>query len=175
MSTDAYSMPPRRTLDRVAALAGRSFVCLLLGLLLTWAGTLPAAAKDEPMIIPGQSVGDIHLGDSKDRVIEVLGNPELIGDTDTKPKSFNYQYFKKKMYVNVLNDKVGWIMCLSGDYHLKGGAGIGSSMTEIEAALGTSYQRKDGNAGPELTYPSGVRVLFYQDRVLGIEVRPAKP
>jgi SmpA / OmlA family len=151
-------------------------VCALWTLLLA---VHPAGVRaEEPGLIePGVGIGRVKLGDTKEQMLAVMGSPLMIGETLGEPKKYNYQYHRnhrQDLYINVYQNKVELIMCLSPDYHLKSGLGVGSSLNEFEAQSGESYQRKEGSVGPELLYPSGLRVIFYEGRAMGLEVRPAK-
>lgn len=164
--------PPREGASRI----GPMIVCLLLPLLL-FVAPQPGQAEELGLIEPGVGVGRVKLGETKEQMLAVMGTPMLVGETMEEPKKFNYQFHRnhhQDLYINVFKNKVELIMCLSGDYHLKNGLGVGSSLNEFESQAGESYQRKEGSIGPELVYPSGLRVIFYEGRAMGLEVRPAK-
>lgn len=148
------------------------FRAAALLLLLTASMGAGAFAQGGGLITPGVGITEVRIGDTVATMEEALGRADLEG-TDAAQKTLNYQYFKKQLFVLVKDGKVTTIMILSSAYRTQGGVGVGSSMSEVESALGSSYQRKEGNVGPELVFPSGLRILFMGDRAIGIEVRPA--
>lgn len=147
-----------------------SRLCIVIVLIAFVAAT---GYAQENTITPGASVGPVKLGDSKQRLVEVLGKPDLEGFTDGTPKDYVLQYYKLKLTFLVRGGKIHSAMVLNPSYHTPQGLGITSTVGEVEAACGKGYSRKDGVLGPELTYGSaGVRFLFNGDHVFAIEIRP---
>lgn len=144
--------------------------CVVLLLLLAGAA-VPARAQG--LITPGVGVGDLRIGDTTEQLIELLGKPELEAVTDTVPKANVYQYYKRQITVLCRDGKVSSIMVLNSGCRTQNGVGVGSSISEVESALGSDCERKQGNVGPEYTYASGIRILFLNDRAIGVEVRGA--
>lgn len=134
--------------------------------------TACAVGEDALLIVPGTSVGPIRIGDTKERLIEIMGKPDLEGTTDTQPVNYTEQYYKKKLTFMVLNGKVHLIFVQDPAYHLLQGVGVNSSVSDVETALGRDYTRKDAQLGPELLYAAlGVRFVCMGQQVIGIEVR----
>lgn len=164
--------------DRVPTTRGddprlaRSPIARALLALLLLCLTVPALAQSQSLIVPGVSVGLLKLGDGKETIVNVLGKPELTGETETEPKSQIYQYYKKGLHVLLRANKVHLIAIQSSYFRTAEGVGVGSSYSEVESAMGGSPQKVQGNVGPELVYPTGIRFLFYQDQAVGVEVRP---
>jgi len=155
---------------------GGWIVRLLAALLLTVFAPGMVRAETSPALLvqPGVGVGYIRIGESREDLLAALGASETeAGVLDNKDEVF--QYWSKKLTVLVRAGKVFSIACLNPNYRTAGGVGVGSTISEVESALGSTYERKQGGVGPELSYASGIRFLCMDDRVLGIEVRaPSK-
>lgn len=158
---------------------------LMLVLALTFSFSLAALAQDASLIQPGVGVGNIKLGMARDQVIAILGKPDLEGPVSDQPQdpavpvspektnSSALQYFKHKITILVRASKVSGIMVLHPQYHTANGIGVDSRIADVQNAFGASGVRKDGQYGPDISYPgAGIRFIFLGEQVMGIEVRP---
>lgn len=157
---------------------------LFIALVLVSTVAVASLAEDATTIVPGVSVGPIQIGMSEDQVMAALGKPQLRGPAaesgdpsvpvvEGKTTLYVLQYFKQKITVLTRGGKVTSIMVLSPAYHTANGIGVDSRLIDVQGAFGSGGVRKDGQYGPDVTYPKeGIRFLCLGEQVFGIEVRP---
>lgn len=157
---------------------------LVLAIALVCAVATASLAEDATTIVPGVSVGPIQIGMSEEQVVAILGKPQLRGPaaesgdpsvpvTEGKTTLYVLQYFKQKITILTRGNKVTSIMVLSPAYHTANGIGVDSRLVDVQSAFGAGGVRKDGQYGPDVTYPKeGIRFLCLGEQVFGIEVRP---
>ncbi|NDD27598.1 MAG: hypothetical protein EB084_04950 [Proteobacteria bacterium] len=141
-----------------------------------------ALADDASTIVPGVSVGPLHLGMTEEQVAGILGKPQLRGPAaesgdpsvpvqEGKTSLTVLQYFKQKLTILVRSGKVSSIMVLSSTYRTPNGLSVDSKISEVQTAYGTGVV-KEGKYGPDVNYPKeGIRFLCLGEQVFGIEVR----
>ena len=157
---------------------------LVVVLALLCATAAASLADDATSIVPGLSVGPIQIGMSEEQVISVFGKPQLRGPAaesgdpsvpvaEGKTTLYVLQYFKQKVTVLTRGGKVTSIMVLSSAYRTSAGIGVESRLADVQSVFGGAGVRKDGQYGPDVTYPKeGIRFLCLGEQVFGIEVRP---
>lgn len=163
------------TIVRLPTLRPVAGPLLLLALFLMGAA-LPASSQGALHIVPGSAIGPVKIGDPAAQVQGALGNPDRKGWTDTEPKYWTWSYDHKKVTVLLLNDKVVRLFVQHSGYRTKEGVGVDSTTGDVERALGTPTQRKEGAVGPEFIYATGIRFVFQGDNAVGVEVcSPSRP
>jgi len=142
---------------------------LLLAALVTGPGGIALAGGDS-VITPGIGAGRIKLGESKDSVLHTLGKADNVNDSGEG--YVVYEYYRPWMQVVVHDGRVQVILVRDKAFRTTRGIGVGTPMAEAEASLAPGYERRDGQAGPELISSEGIRFLFGKgDKVICIEVR----
>ena len=95
------------------------------------------------IIIPGNSIEGIQLGDSRERVEELLGVNRDVGLADGPYRAwwtFNYEDGLSVMFIELPEGKLGPVDALRASERYGGktpeGVGIGSTAAEVRAAYG---------------------------------------
>lgn len=151
----------------------------ILGLLalFQWIAIVPASSQTGLVLVPGQALGPVKIGDTAAQVQAAFGEPERKGWTDTEPKYWTWSYETHKcrvpmVTVLLLNEKVVRMFSQNPALRTKEGVGCQSTTADVERALGTPTQRKEGVVGPEFYYASGIRFIFQGDTAIGVEICP---
>lgn len=144
-------------------------------------------AQDGLLIQPGVGVGPIRLGMTTEALVSVYGRPDVppgpIGGggpdvpvDESKATGHVYQYFKHKVTVLERGGHVSNIIVLNSAFHTANGIGVDSRLVDVLNAFGASGVRKEGQYGPDISYPTaGIRFLFMGEQVMGVDIRlPSK-
>jgi len=136
-------------LSRTLCLKGTSLLSIALGLLLYHSLAATNAAKDVRVIVPGQSVGLLHLGDIRDRVFGVFPRqPDADQDTRfgfggtcateevislDRVKTKEGFHVKGNLFIYLKDNRVFQIEATTGRFQTSEGIGPGSEPSEVKA------------------------------------------
>lgn len=131
----------------------------VIAAILALVGTFYAACGDvlagvqvpaEYLILPGVGIGDFKLGMSKDKVLERLGEPRLIYNSDGSYTLHNlpttwYRLYYGNITFQVSSNAVRMIRAHSPSYTFANGLGVGDSEDKIKLAFGGDFESEEGS------------------------------
>ena len=146
---------------------GASVVPLVVAVLLTTAGAQGMS------VVPGQSLGDFHLGTDVSAIVGVLGPLHSLDDL---PGDTLAGYFWPLKRIGAIADKASHkvvALAISQDdsYHTDKGVAAGTEMDAVRAAYGTEDETADHQDDETLVYNKlGVAFVIDKSGALGSHV-----
>ena len=138
----------------------------------------PPQAKDllAPEVIPGVGMGPVRFGMSKDEIIRILGQPDVVA---VKGTAFEYLSRGYTLHVSPSRGCVS-VVCYGQESSAakvrdfagktKDGIGLGSSLEDLEAAFGKPNQIETASEAPSMKYvryqTCGLDFTLANDRVV---------
>lgn len=118
------------------------------------------------IIIPGESVGDLQFGMSRDEVFEILGKPEFIrayGDEEYTPENPPLAYFMDfgDITFGMFNNSIDEIAIENPYYRFPNGLGVGDSEQSVIQTFGDNFQLRESGQ---------VDVLIYEEKGLEFKI-----
>jgi hypothetical protein len=128
------------------------------------------ADRGDLLIVPGERVGAIRLGDAIDDVVRRFGNVEISPRKDFLIYSLRHS----GMDIGVRRDRVAMILVSSPRFRTREGIAVGGTMTPVIQAFGREYEYTQVKS-PDVDYKidywnRGIAFSAKRDRIVRIRV-----
>jgi hypothetical protein len=145
---------------------------LILVAVLMILSTLNSFAQNDFLIVPGERVGDLRIGEDFSTVNSRLGN--ATAKRDLGMFTINaYQPSKTVVAVHNRNNQIFSVMTANPEYRMANGIKPGSSEADVRKAFGEPEEERNDEEYKQLFYLSkGVVFQIEDDKVQAIGVTP---